>query len=111
MVILPFSGDLNRQVFFFRSVVTKDPTGEAIRTEQLVKSVRVKREDSASKDEEDGKLVSLSQVFYILRYKSLPVSELPEMFLKDEGQIYDIEGVEMIGLKRYVKIRCNARVI
>lgn len=107
------AGQLNRTVSLFRNVTTKTDTGESIQQDELIKQVMyAKREDfTGSEDDEDGRVIGLGVVAYIVRFSSDLFVNGQKYFVKDFDGTYQINSIELTGQQknRFLKLKCTRR--
>jgi len=103
-------GTMDRRVSLVKKVKAVTTTGSETLTDQLVATVWAAREDVTGETVVEDKLVAVNTVIYHVRYNSAIAAEnLLDLLLDDSGVRYTVLGSEMIGRKKYVKLKCQVR--
>ena len=93
-------------------VVTESPeTGGDVTTPSDLGTLHAQRINVSGQEEEDGKIVWLNVRKYIVGYSSVIAASGVEMAVRDEdGGLYDIHNVDIIGKKDFLLLKCSKRV-
>ena len=109
-----YAGQFNRRVEMFVEQKTDDATGE--RTLQYVSQGKrwAYRKDTKTTQDEQGQLVGLSMVEYVIRYNAEIMQNGLVYIIRDFDGDFDVVGPPQLvgegrGRKRYIILKCEKR--
>lgn len=100
-------GDCKHRVLIQTVSRSQNNTGQLVETWSNVGTVWAKKEDAAGIEGEQKQIVSNSQKSdFTIRYRTIDAVNYRLSF---NSQLYDIEGVEEVGFKTWLKLKCIKR--
>lgn len=105
-------GQLNTLVEVMQWVTLKNAEGEAVKSLSPLSKKFVQRKDAIQGEDEEGKLVPLNVVRYIMRYDRDMLRKGNEYVIRDQDGEYEINSVVLQAAhprNRYMELKCSKR--
>lgn len=107
------AGQLNRVVELYQHTTLTNSSSELVETDVLIGKIWVKRMSTGGNiNDEDGRLISISDAKYITRYSTNLMQNGQKYFVRDEDGDYKIQAVDPMDdhvRNRYVLLKCERR--
>ena len=107
-----YIGELNRSVELFQFTNTQNAGGETVEAEQSLGKKFAARKDVSAKEDEDGRLLPVNTVKFIIRWIEDIMVNGSKYFIRDYDGDYLISGViEVAGpmRRRFIEIQATRR--
>jgi len=108
---IPFAGLMNREVEFFKNEKQNTDTNERATVAVSLGKKRVQRIDVSGREEEDGKIMSLSVCKFILRFDKDVLINGTKYYIQDLDGKYQVNSINITGpgRNRFLELKCSSR--
>ena len=108
-----FSGTLNRRIELFYETKTKQATGERIKVFTSFGMRWSKREDANVNQDDAGKLITINETVFTVRYNPLIMEKAAVLIVRDFDGDYEVVAPklasESFGRKKFIELKCSKR--
>lgn len=105
-----YIGNMDRRISVIMKVATKGTTGAEVFVNTTVATVWAYRKSASSDKELDDKVVALNVFEYLVRWhEAIAAENIQALFIDDDGVEYEIYGVEEVGRKQFLRLKCERR--
>lgn len=103
----PFIGQLDRKISIIKLVKSQSDSGAATSTDEIVATPWSFMEEKGGDEDLDGKEMHRLERTYTIRYRSEIKNSGKDYQLDDDGTRYQINHIEEIGRKRFLKLKVS----
>lgn len=105
-----YTGNMDVRVTVFKKNKTKTETGSVDHINVDVATVWAERKTESSTKVLDEKVVALNMVSYRMHFHpAIKAEKIQDLFVSDNGLELEVYGVDFVGRKKYMILKCQDR--